>query len=66
MNKLVGESNENLYDVIVCGAGHSGCEAALAANRLGAKVLLITGNLDTIAQMSCNWRPSQGTNRKRN
>ncbi|MGJ8640536.1 MAG: tRNA uridine-5-carboxymethylaminomethyl(34) synthesis enzyme MnmG [Opitutaceae bacterium] len=42
------------YDVIVCGAGHAGCEAALAASRLGADVLMLTGNLDTIAQMSCN------------
>ena len=42
------------YDVIVCGAGHAGCEAALAATRLGADVLMLTGNLDTIAQMSCN------------
>tara|TARA_B110000008_G_scaffold197868_2_gene196354 strand:+ start:1054 stop:2922 length:1869 start_codon:yes stop_codon:yes gene_type:complete len=42
------------YDVIVCGAGHAGCEAALAAARMGARVLMLTGNLDTIAQMSCN------------
>jgi tRNA uridine 5-carboxymethylaminomethyl modification enzyme len=42
------------YDVIVCGAGHAGCEAALAAARLGADTLMLTGNLDTIAQMSCN------------
>lgn len=42
------------YDLIVCGAGHAGCEAALAASRMGADVLLLSGNLDTIAQMSCN------------
>ncbi|MDR1590790.1 MAG: tRNA uridine-5-carboxymethylaminomethyl(34) synthesis enzyme MnmG [Puniceicoccales bacterium] len=42
------------FDVIVCGAGHAGCEAAIIAARRGAKVLLLTWNLDTIAQMSCN------------
>jgi tRNA uridine 5-carboxymethylaminomethyl modification enzyme len=42
------------YEVIVCGAGHAGCEAALAASRMGANVLLLSGNIDTIAQMSCN------------
>lgn len=42
------------YDVIVCGAGHAGVEAALAASRMGADVLLLSGNIDTIAQMSCN------------
>lgn len=43
-----------LYDCIVIGAGHAGCEAALAAARLGADTLLITVHLDHIAQMSCN------------
>ena len=42
------------YDVMVIGAGHAGCEAAFAAARLGAGTLLITLNLDHIAQMSCN------------
>lgn len=42
------------YDVLVIGAGHAGAEAALAAARLGAKVALLTTNLDTVAQMSCN------------
>jgi len=42
------------YKVIVCGAGHAGCEAALVVARMGLDCLLLTGNLDTIAQMSCN------------
>lgn len=46
------------YDVIVVGAGHAGCEAAASAANLGSKVLLITMNLQTIAQMSCN--PAMG------
>jgi tRNA uridine 5-carboxymethylaminomethyl modification enzyme len=46
------------YDVIVVGAGHAGCEAAVAAANMGSKVLLITMNMNTIAQMSCN--PAMG------
>ncbi|MFC1559702.1 tRNA uridine-5-carboxymethylaminomethyl(34) synthesis enzyme MnmG [Candidatus Margulisiibacteriota bacterium] len=42
------------YDVIVIGAGHAGCEAALAAARIGCKTIIITGNADTVALMSCN------------
>ncbi|TXE14567.1 tRNA uridine-5-carboxymethylaminomethyl(34) synthesis enzyme MnmG [Algoriphagus aquimarinus] len=47
-----------IYDVIVVGAGHAGCEAAHAAARMGSKVLLCTMNMNTIAQMSCN--PAMG------
>ncbi len=46
------------YDVIVVGGGHAGCEAANAAGKLGSSVLLITMNMNTIAQMSCN--PAMG------
>ena len=46
------------YDVIVVGAGHAGCEAAGAAANMGSKVLLVTMNMQTIAQMSCN--PAMG------
>lgn len=46
------------YDVIVVGAGHAGCEAAAAAAHLGSKTLLVTMNMQTIAQMSCN--PAMG------
>lgn len=47
-----------IYDVIVVGAGHAGCEAAAAAANLGSKTLLITMNMQTIGQMSCN--PAMG------
>ena len=45
---------DKIYDVIVVGGGHAGCEAALAASRMGAKTLLLTSTIDSIAQMSCN------------
>jgi tRNA uridine 5-carboxymethylaminomethyl modification enzyme len=49
---------EEVYDVIIVGGGHAGCEAAHAAATLGSKVLLITQNLETLARMSCN--PAMG------
>jgi len=48
----------NKYDVIVVGAGHAGCEAAVAAAKMGSKVLLVTMNMQVIGQMSCN--PAMG------
>ena len=50
--------NDQIYDVIVVGAGHAGCEAAAAAANMGSTVLLMTMNMQTIAQMSCN--PAMG------
>ncbi len=51
MNRMSGTYD---FDIIVIGGGHAGTEAALAAARMGAKTALLTSNLDTIAQMSCN------------
>ena len=45
---------KKIYDVIVAGGGHAGCDAALAAARMGAKTLLLTSTIDSIGQMSCN------------
>ena len=45
---------EDKYDVVVVGGGHAGTEAALVAARLGAKTMLLTMNIFTIGQMSCN------------
>ena len=51
-----------MYDVIVIGGGHAGCEAALATSRMNHKTLLVTGNIKNIADMPCN--PSIGGSAK--
>lgn len=57
-NYLPLQPMQKEYDIIVVGAGHAGCEAAAAAANMGSSVLLITMNMQTIAQMSCN--PAMG------
>ena len=51
---VLAEHRSERYDIVVIGAGHAGCEAAVAAARMGARVALVTLNLDLVAQMSCN------------
>src|ERR1039457_6848457 len=51
---MVGMAFTEEFDVVVVGAGHAGCEAAMAAARMGLRTALFTLNLDLIAQMSCN------------
>ena len=55
---LSSSKNLTVYDVVVVGAGHAGCEAAIASARLGAKTLLISTSLDKVAALPCN--PSIG------
>ncbi|MEK6602780.1 MAG: FAD-dependent oxidoreductase, partial [Nitrospirota bacterium] len=51
---MIVRTHEDRFDVIVVGGGHAGCEAALAAARMGARTALLTMEEDKIAQMSCN------------
>ena len=54
---------EETYDIVVVGAGHAGCEAALACARLGLETIMFTVSVDSIALMPCNqyWRKLKGT-----
>ena len=58
LNEILYKMISEIYDVIVVGAGHAGCEAAAAAANMGSKTLLVTMNMQTIGQMSCN--PAMG------
>lgn len=58
INETRHKGDESMYDIIVIGGGHAGCEAALAPARMGLKVLMITSNIKRIAHLSCN--PSVG------
>ena len=51
---MVGSKIKTIYDVVVIGGGHAGCEAALVSSRYGSKTLLISINMDSIALMPCN------------
>ena len=58
MSERCASYEHDPYDIVVVGAGHAGCEAALAAARLGCRTLLLSLNLDMVAMMACN--PSLG------
>ena len=54
LKRILATASSTKYDVVVIGGGHAGCEAASMAARTGARTLLLTQNVDTIGEMSCN------------